>query len=190
MGGSAPHTPWDLSLFSSRVDVFSFLVSSNCRKMERLDRRIGQRRDATRAPTQARSGWRPSGRLLVSPLHHLRTGKILSKRWGPPQFSRKRIVQFGQLTYGMYVFHAFVLQTINTWVLVPLHCPTGSSNLGSLMNLGLGLPITFLIAWAVWHLFEGRFYALKSKYAVIQSGFTSRSENPSSPKRAGATATV
>ncbi|MGO9966654.1 MAG: hypothetical protein ACLPY2_05245, partial [Bryobacteraceae bacterium] len=41
-------------------------------------------RDATRAPIQARNGWRPSGRLLVSPLHHLRTGKILSKRWGPP----------------------------------------------------------------------------------------------------------
>src|SRR5215471_13204094 len=40
--------------------------------------------------TQARSGWRPSGRLLVGPLHHLRTPQILSKRWGPPQsFIRK-----------------------------------------------------------------------------------------------------
>jgi hypothetical protein len=65
------------------------VISDRC-KMERLDRRIGQRRDATRAPTQARSGWRPSGRLLVSPLHHLRTGQILSNRWGPPQTSRKR----------------------------------------------------------------------------------------------------
>jgi hypothetical protein len=52
--------------------------------MVRLDRRIGQRRDATRAPIQARSGWRPPGRLLVSPPHHLRTGEFLSKRWGPP----------------------------------------------------------------------------------------------------------
>src|SRR6516165_3483821 len=44
--------------------------------MEELDRRIGQRRDATRAPTQARSGWRPSGRLLDSPPHHLRNGEV------------------------------------------------------------------------------------------------------------------
>ena len=85
MGGSAPQAPRDLSLFSSRVDGFAFVLSASRRTMERLDRRIGQRRDATRAPTQARSGWRPSGRLLVSPPHHLRTAEILSKRWGPPQ---------------------------------------------------------------------------------------------------------
>ncbi len=36
---------------------------------------------------QARSGWRPSGRLLVSPPHHLTNGEILSKQPGPPQFS-------------------------------------------------------------------------------------------------------
>jgi len=47
----------------------------------------GNARDATRAPTQARSARRPSGRLLDCPLHHLRNGKILSKRWGPPQAS-------------------------------------------------------------------------------------------------------
>jgi integrase len=86
MGGAAPHAPRDLTQFSSRVDGFSFVTIRDCRTMEGLDRRIGQRRDATRAPTQARSGWRPSGRLLVSPLHHLRTAEILSKRWGPPQF--------------------------------------------------------------------------------------------------------
>ena len=59
--------------------------------MEGLDRRIGQRRDATRAPNQARSGWRPSGRLMVSPLHHLRTHEILSKRWGPPHSLPSRL---------------------------------------------------------------------------------------------------
>jgi len=52
--------------------------------MDRLDRRIGQRTVATRAPSQARNGWRPSGRLLVTP-HHLRDGQILSDLWGPPQ---------------------------------------------------------------------------------------------------------
>src|SRR5579864_372626 len=67
MGGSAPQAPRDLSLFSSRVDGFSLALISDCHTMERLDRRIGQRRDATRAPNQARSGWRPSGRLLVNP---------------------------------------------------------------------------------------------------------------------------
>src|SRR5438477_11804144 len=88
MVGSAPQTPWDLALFSSRVDDLTLVPISDRRTMERLDRRIGQRRDATRAPTQARSGWRPSGRLLVSPLRHLRTAEILSKRWGPPHVAR------------------------------------------------------------------------------------------------------
>src|ERR1700722_17548405 len=64
---------------------FRFSDLRTCRKIERLDRRIGQRRDATRAPTQARNGWRSSGRLLVTPLHHLSDGQILSNLWGPPQ---------------------------------------------------------------------------------------------------------
>ena len=59
----------------------------SCRTMERLDRRIGQRRDATRAPIQARNGWRPSGRLLVTPPHHLSDGQILSNLWGPPHIA-------------------------------------------------------------------------------------------------------
>src|SRR5271157_4108725 len=96
MGGSAPQTPRDLTLFFSRMDIFRFSDLRSWRTMERLDRRIGQRRDATRAPIQARNGWRPSGRLLVSPLHHLRTGKILSKRWGPPQaYNHQRCKYFG-----------------------------------------------------------------------------------------------
>src|SRR5689334_628596 len=67
MGGAAPHAPRDLSLFFSRVDGFASVTIRDCRTMEGLDRRIGQRRDATRAPNQARSGWRPSGRLPVKP---------------------------------------------------------------------------------------------------------------------------
>ena len=85
MGGSAPQTPWDLALFFSRMDGIYFSGLRSCRTLERLDRRIGQRRDATRAPIQARNGWRPAGRLLVTPPHHLRMGKILSNLWGPPQ---------------------------------------------------------------------------------------------------------
>src|SRR5215831_3741806 len=90
MGGFAPHAPQDLSLFFSRVDGFASLVIRDCPTMEGLDRRIGQRRDATRAPIQARSGWRPSGRLLDSPPHHLRSAEILSKQPGPPHWSATR----------------------------------------------------------------------------------------------------
>jgi hypothetical protein len=43
-----------------------------------------QRRDATRAPIQARNGWRSSDRLLINPPHHLRNAKTLSRLWGPP----------------------------------------------------------------------------------------------------------
>src|SRR5882757_8502524 len=48
LGDAVPQTPWDLTQFSSRVDGFSFLVCSDCRTIVELDRRIGQRRDATR----------------------------------------------------------------------------------------------------------------------------------------------
>src|SRR5690349_3052556 len=85
MVGSAPQTPRDLTLFFSRMDVFCFSGWRSCRTLERLDRKTGQRRDATRAPIQARNGWRPSGRLLVTPPHHLSDGQILSNLWGPPQ---------------------------------------------------------------------------------------------------------
>src|SRR5579859_1201838 len=84
MGDSVPQTPWDLSLSFSRMDVFCFTANGTCRTIERLDRRVGLRRDATRAPIQARNGWRPSGRLLVTPPHHLSDGQILSNLWGPP----------------------------------------------------------------------------------------------------------
>ena len=103
--GRTPHAPRDLTQFSSRVDGFAFAPIRDCRKMERLDRRIGQRRDATRAPTQARSGWRPSGRLLVSQLHHLRTTEILSKRWGPPQERLGRYSQTARSTDPIVQMH-------------------------------------------------------------------------------------
>src|SRR5579863_4747126 len=66
------------------MDAFRFTVAGICRTIKMLDRRIGPRRDATRAPTQARNGRRPSGRLLGQPAHHLRTFEFLSNRWGPP----------------------------------------------------------------------------------------------------------
>ena len=65
--GAPPPNPRDLSLFSSRMDGFLFTESASRSTIERLDRRIGQRRDATRAPTPARNGWRSSGRPLGPP---------------------------------------------------------------------------------------------------------------------------
>src|SRR6266568_7193290 len=87
MGGSAPQTPRDLELFFSRMDAFLFTRNGTCRTIEMLDRRIGPRRDATPAPIQARNGWRPPGRLLITPSHHLKDGQILSNLWGPPHLT-------------------------------------------------------------------------------------------------------
>ena len=87
MGGAAPQTPRDLALFRPEWIILFFADSSRCLTIEELDRRIGQRRDATRAPTQARNGWRPSGRLLVTPPHHLSDGQNLSNLWGPPHLT-------------------------------------------------------------------------------------------------------
>src|SRR5438105_5878627 len=84
MGGPAPQTPRDLALFRPEWMIFFFADWRSYFIIEKLDRRIGQRRGATRAPTQARNGWRPLGRLLVSPPHHLSAGQILSNLWGPP----------------------------------------------------------------------------------------------------------
>src|ERR1700694_4427214 len=69
MMGALPPTPRDLALLFSRMDAFLFTENSTCRTIEMLDRRIGQRRDATRAPIQARNGWRACGRLSWSAGH-------------------------------------------------------------------------------------------------------------------------
>src|SRR3984885_5370224 len=76
MGDAVPQTPWDLSLSFSRMDVFCFTANGPCRTIERLDRRIGQRRDATRAPIQARNGWRPHGRRLGQPATPSKDGRF------------------------------------------------------------------------------------------------------------------
>jgi hypothetical protein len=67
MMGALPPNPRDLELLFSRMDAFCFTRNGACRTIEMLARRIGQRRDATRAPMQVRNGWRPHGRLLGQP---------------------------------------------------------------------------------------------------------------------------
>src|ERR1700674_493715 len=59
MGDAVPQAPWDLALLSSRMDAFRFTRNGACRTIDLLARRIGQRRDAPRAPMQVRNGWGP-----------------------------------------------------------------------------------------------------------------------------------
>jgi hypothetical protein len=49
----------------TRMDGFCFPDLRSCRTLAWIGGQGG--RDATRAPNQARNGWRPSGRLLVKP---------------------------------------------------------------------------------------------------------------------------
>jgi hypothetical protein len=65
MMGALPPNPRDLPLLFSRMDAFRFTRYGDCRTIDLLARRTGQRGDATRAPMQVRNGWRPHGRLLA-----------------------------------------------------------------------------------------------------------------------------
>jgi hypothetical protein len=65
MMGALPPNPRDLPLLFSRMDAFRFTRCGDCRTIDLLARRIGQRGDATRAPMQVRNGRRPHGRLLA-----------------------------------------------------------------------------------------------------------------------------
>jgi hypothetical protein len=93
MGDAVPQTPWDLSLLFSRMDVFLFTANGTCRTIEMLDRKIGQRRDATRAPIQARNGWRPHGRRLGQPATPSKDGQIFVQTMGSTSLSLKTIWQ-------------------------------------------------------------------------------------------------
>src|ERR1700683_3830981 len=84
--GALPPNPRDLALSFSRMDVFLFTGNSTCRTIERLDRRIGQRRDATRAPIQARNGWRPHGRRLGQPVPPSKDCRIFVQTMGSKPF--------------------------------------------------------------------------------------------------------
>src|SRR3989442_128299 len=59
----------------------AYRLLTTATEREGLDRRTGPRRDATRAPNQARSGCGLRAASWISPPHHLRTAEILSKRW-------------------------------------------------------------------------------------------------------------
>jgi len=78
--------PRDLSL-SARLAVLLLEKQPDCRTLERPHRKTGRRREATRAPREART----DGAAVMPPSEpaatHLRIGQKLSKLWGPPQGS-------------------------------------------------------------------------------------------------------
>src|SRR6266446_1599085 len=82
MMGAPPPNPRDLPLLFSRMDAFRFTRNGTCRTIEMLARRIGQRRDATRAPRQVRNGWRPHGRLLGQPATPSKNGRNFVQTMG------------------------------------------------------------------------------------------------------------
>jgi hypothetical protein len=84
MMGALPPNPRDLPLLFSRMDAFPFTGNCTRHTMVMLDRRIGQRRDATRAPIQARNGWRPHGRLLGQPAAPSKDCLNFVQTMGPP----------------------------------------------------------------------------------------------------------
>ena len=90
MGDAVPQTPWDLSLSFSRMDVFLFTANGTCRTIEMLDRNIGQRRDATRAPIQARNGWRLHGRRLGQPASPSKDARYFVQTMGSTSYSASK----------------------------------------------------------------------------------------------------
>jgi hypothetical protein len=92
--GALPPSPRDLALSLSRMDTFLFTGNRACRKIEMLDRRIGQRRDATRAPTQARNGWRSSDRRLDQPATPSKDGRIFVQTMGSTSLIANKLLSF------------------------------------------------------------------------------------------------
>ena len=80
-----PPNPRDLPFLPSRMDAFLTTLSGACRTIDLLVGRIGDCRDATRAPKQVRNGWRLHRRLLVQPATPSKNRRFLSNRWGPAQ---------------------------------------------------------------------------------------------------------
>jgi hypothetical protein len=85
MGDAVPQTPWDLSLFFSRMDVFALLQSAPAVQSKGL---IGKQGNAGMRPERRFKPGMDGGltaALLVSPPLYLSIAVFLSKRPGPPQ---------------------------------------------------------------------------------------------------------
>src|ERR1700689_3829313 len=80
--GTLPPNPWDLALLFSRMDAFPFTRIGACPAIDLLARRIGLRRDWSRAPMQVRNGWRTSGSLRGQPAAPSKNGRFFVQPMG------------------------------------------------------------------------------------------------------------
>ena len=92
--GALPPNPRDLALLFSRMDAFRFTRNGVRRTIDLLARRIGQRRDATRAPMQVRNGWRPSGRRSDQPAAPSKNGRNFVQPMGSTSMDQVRCLLF------------------------------------------------------------------------------------------------
>jgi peptidoglycan/LPS O-acetylase OafA/YrhL len=69
----------------------------------------------------------------------------------------------GKYSYGLYVIHPLIFQPIEELLATPgiQNMIGGSYALTGILRLVLCLPISLLLAWAVWHGFEKHFLRLK-----------------------------
>lgn len=78
-------------------------------------------------------------------------------------FESRPLVYAGKFSYGLYVVHlavafAFIPRVVNTWWTKPVW---GSFVFTNLLFLALAGGVSWVIAWASWHLLEKRALALK-----------------------------
>jgi peptidoglycan/LPS O-acetylase OafA/YrhL len=100
-------------------------------------------------------------RVIDSP-QNSRTQLILTNDW---------LVRFGRYSYGMYVFHVFIL-SLTSAVLSRLAPSLAAvpGFIGKLLLAVIVLPVTFLFACVSYHLFEKRFLCFKKYFNYARSG--------------------
>jgi peptidoglycan/LPS O-acetylase OafA/YrhL len=83
-------------------------------------------------------------------------------------------VYLGRISFGLYVFHDFAIYLTNHLIIEPvalLKYPAVNSLKGSiyLLNIGLTLGLTVLMAWLSYRYFETPFLKMKKRLSVIKS---------------------
>lgn len=80
-------------------------------------------------------------------------------------FSMKWLREVGRVSYGMYLFHNPIMM-IGARMLYSYKLPYMQAHL---ILLGVGLILTFALAFLSYHLFEKRLLGLKKKYAPLKA---------------------
>jgi peptidoglycan/LPS O-acetylase OafA/YrhL len=111
------------------------------------------------------------GQAILYPAAALACGALvwlsLNMRWITTALSSKPIVYLGKLSFGLYVFHVAVLDSIFLHLLPRLTGPLAGPWPKFLITLSLTLILTILAAAVSYRLFERPFLVLKDKLAVV-----------------------